>query len=158
MVDVIQVPSVPEIPMIVYALVAWLVSMVTSLTFMMVYMFKKERSGLFGSSNSLDTLLLISLLTGKYDVFQKLLAYQMVGKKTEIRKKMLEVMSAGAPVVDGNLPLDTNALSNEFLTTSVDNIKKQVMDEIKDELRDDIKRAIKLEISRNLYRKHKIKL
>lgn len=159
MVDVIQVPSAPEIPIIVYGLVAWLVSMVTSLTFMIVYMFRKEKQGAFGGSSTMDTMMLIALVSGKYDMFQKLLSYQLVGSKGDIRKKMLEVVSSNPAMIPNmGMNLDDGIINKEFLQGSVENIKREVIDDLKKELTEEIKNSIKSEIRKNLRSKHKIKV
>ena len=160
MVDVIQVPSAPEIPMIVYGLVAWLVTMVTSLTFMIVYMFRKDKQGIFGGSSQMDTMMLIALISGKYDIFQKILSYQLVGSKGDIRKKMLEVVSTNPAMAlsQTGIPISEEMFNKDFLKGSVENIKREVIEDLRKELTEDIKKSIKQEIRNNIYKKHKIRV
>ncbi len=158
MVDVIQVPGAADIPPILYIIITWLIGMVTSLVFLIIYMFRGNRSSLFGAkSESMETMMLLALLSGRNDVFRKLLTYQLMGSKDEIKKNMMSVASTtGVKFTESGIPIETGAISEGMIHSSLEGMKDEIFGEIRDEIKKELKESVKKEVEKKLRSKIRV--
>jgi hypothetical protein len=151
-VDVIQVPGTAEIPPILYLIITWLITMITSLVFLMIYMFRGARSSLFGTkSESMETIMLLALLSGRDDVFRKLLSYQLLNSKDEIKKNLISAASTtGMSFTESGMPIETGKISDDMIQSSLESIKDEIFSEIRDEIKKELKHSVRKEVERKI--------
>jgi hypothetical protein len=152
MVDVIQVPGAADIPPILYIIITWLISMITSLVFLMIYMFRGNRSSIFGGkSESMETMMLLALLSGREDVFRKLLSYQLLSGKDDLKKNLVAANSMGGiGFTESGLPIKTGNVSDDMIRTSIDSIKGEIFSEIRDEIKKELKHSVRKEVEKKI--------